>query len=302
MGTQVRVEVWHENETTASRAIAEVMAEMRRIDAAMSPFKPGSLLSRINRDAGFEPVVITSELLEIIGRAQAMSRLTKGAFDITFASAGHLYNYRHKRKPTDRQLKQARQVIDYRLIQLDPETKTIRFTRKGVRIDLGGIAKGYAVDRGIALLKQAGMTSALVSAGGDSRILGDRRGRPWMMGVRDPNKPKAMVAILPIANEAISTSGDYERYFDEGGQRYHHILNPRTGTPVQGVQAVTVIGPDAMTTDAWSTSLFVLGVEAGLSLVNQTPGLEAIIIDARDRLHASSGLQRLTTSGAGKVQ
>ncbi len=302
MGTQVRVEVWHENERAARRVIADVMTEMRRIDAAMSPFKPGSLLSRINRDAGHETVVITNELLEIIERAQAMSRLTEGAFDITFASAGHLYNYRHKRKPTDKQLKQARQVIDYRLIQLDPGAKTIRFTRKGVRIDLGGIAKGYAVDRGIALLKQAGMTSALVSAGGDSRILGDKRGRPWMMGVRDPNKQEAMVAVLPIANEAISTSGDYERYFDEGGQRYHHILNPRTGTPVQGVQAVTVIGPDAMTTDAWSTSLFVLGVEAGLSLVNQTPGLEAIIIDARDELHVSSGLQRLTTSGVGKVQ
>ena len=291
MGTAVRVELWHADATAAGEAIDAVLAEMRRVDALMSSFRPGSELSRVNRGAETRPVPVSPELFALIRRAQAISRLSGGAFDITYASVGHLYNFRQGIAPDDRALKQALPAVDYRSLVLDPETRSVRFARPGMRIDLGGIAKGHAVDRAIALLRARGVREALVSAGGDTRILGDHHGRPWLTGIRDPRRPPGTSAVvLPLADTAISTSGDYERYFERDGVRYHHIISPRTGRPARAVRSVTILGPDATTTDALSTTVFVLGPRDGLALVERLSGIEAVIIDAAGRVHYSSGL------------
>jgi thiamine biosynthesis lipoprotein len=291
MGTSVRVELWHEHQQIARRNIEKVMHEMHRIDEAMSPYKKTSDLSRVNRSAALRPQHISDELFSLIEKSIEVSRQTDGAFDITFASVGHFYDFRKHEKPGKEQLQKALPAISYRHIKLDPHGKTISFTHKGTKIDLGGIAKGYAVDRAIELLKAAGISHAIVSAGGDSRIIGDHRGRPWVVGIRDPRNKKAMAAVLPISNSAISTSGDYERYFEQDGIRYHHIISPKTGTSASSMQSATVIGSNATTTDALSTSVFVLGVERGMALVNSLPGIEAVIIDASGNLHFSAGIE-----------
>ena len=294
MGTLVRVELWAEEETGGREAIAAVMAEMRRIDRAMSPYKKDSELSRVNREAGRRPVKISRELFDLIARALQVSEMTGGVFDITFASVGHLYDYRKHIRPSEAQIQKNLARIDYRHLVLDRKGRTLRFARQGVVIDLGGIAKGYAVDRGIAILRRRGVRQAIVTAGGDSRLLGDRRGRPWMIGIRDPRRRQGAVAVLPLQDEAISTSGDYERFFIEDGVRYHHILNPRSGKSATGARSASVIGPDATTTDALSTSVFILGPERGMELVDRLPGIEAVIIDRRGRMHYSSGLKNVS--------
>jgi len=291
MGTSVRVELWHADAAAAEAAMEAVLAEMRRVDALMSSFRPGSELSRINREAGARAVAVSPELFALIRRAQAISALSGGAFDITYASVGHLYNFRQGIAPDDGALEQALPAVDYRSLVLDPAARSVRFARPGMRIDLGGIAKGHAVDRAIALLRARGVREALVSAGGDTRILGDHHGRPWLTGIRDPRRPPGTSAVvLPLADTAISTSGDYERYFERDGVRYHHIISPRTGRPARAARSVTILGPDATTTDALSTTVFVLGPRAGLALVERLEGIEAVIIDAAGRVHYSSGL------------
>ena len=172
---------------------------------------------------------------------------------------------------------------------MDPGQLKVRFTHPLVYIDLGGIAKGYAVDRCIELLADAGISQASVAAGGDSRILGDRGGEPWTVGIQDPRQEE-MAVLLPLVDTAVSTSGDYERFFEEDGVRYHHILDPRTGDSARDSWSVTILGPDATFTDGLSTSVFVLGPERGLALIDRLPGVDAIIIDSAGQLRYSADL------------
>lgn len=290
MGTSITVELWHNDAQVAHQCIKKVMDEMHRIDATMSPFRHDSALSHINREAALKPVTISQELYNLIKRSIAVSKLSQGSFDITFASVGEKYNYRRKIKPTDLEITKGLKHIDYRHLLLDDKHRTIRFASSGVKIDLGGIAKGYAVDNSIAILQQCGIQQAMVSAGGDSRLLSDKRGRPWMTGIRDPRSEQGSILVIPLSNTAISTSGDYERYFIQDGIRYHHILSPKTGKPVHSTRSATVIGPDATTTDALSTTLFILGPNRGLDLAESLADIEAVIIDAKGRIHYSSGL------------
>ncbi|EGW53776.1 thiamine biosynthesis lipoprotein ApbE [endosymbiont of Tevnia jerichonana (vent Tica)] len=234
----------------------------------------------------------------MLARAQQISELSDGAFDITFASVGHRYDYRRGIRPSEQQLEQLLPMIDYQHLVLTPDPPRLAFARPGVRIDLGGIAKGYAVDRGIAILQQHGIEHALLSAGGDSRFLGDRRGRLWRVGVRDPDDKAGIRALLPLSNTALSTSGDYERFFIQDGERYHHILNPRSGRSAKGLRSVSVLGAEAITTDALSTALFVLGRQAAMALVERLPGIEAVLVDTEGRLHFSSGLGQAGQSAA----
>jgi len=293
MGTSVRVEVWSDNKTKGQQVITKVMAEMRRIDRLMSPFKTDSELTKINNLAGSQPVKIGQELMNLIDKSLSISKKTKGAFDITFASAGFMYDFRQKKHPSQASLKKVLPSINYRHIQLNRKKQTIFFKNKGVKIDLGGIAKGYAVDLGIAILKKNNIQHGIVTAGGDSRILGDRKGRPWFVGIRDPRNRQGLVAKLPMRDEAISTSGDYERFFEENGVRYHHIISPKTGKSVDYMRSATVLGPDATTTDALSTSVFVLGARKGLTLINNMPGFEAVIINKQGTMLYSNGFENL---------
>jgi len=292
MGTAIRVELWHEERAYGEEAMGAVMEEMHRIDRAMSPFKEESELSQLNRDAAQHSVPVSAEMFELIERSIEFSELSHGAFDITFASVGSLFDYRNGTRPSDDGIAAALPAVDYRHIRLDRRGRTIRFARDGVRIDLGGIAKGHAVDNCVSLLRSRGVAHALVMAGGDSRVLGDKRGRPWVIGIQDPRRKDEMVARIPLVDAAISTSGDYERYFEAGGVRYHHILDPKTGTSPSGVRSVTIIGPDATTTEGVSKSVFVKGAEQGVRFVESLPGIDAVIIDGHGRMHYTAGLRQ----------
>jgi len=290
MGTRVAVELWADDAALARRAMDEVIAEMRRTDELMSTYKPESQLSQVNAHAHERPVQVDADIIEVVERSLEMSKLSGGAFDITYASVGYLYDYRAHQRPTDEQIAAALPGVDYRQVQVDRDARTIRFLRKGVRIDLGGIAKGYAVDRSVERLRALGIQHAMVNAGGDTRLLGDRLGKPWIVGIRDPRNEGRVVTRLPLADEALSTSGDYERYFEEGGVRYHHILVPGTGRSARGVRSATVLGADATLTDALSTTVFVLGVERGMQLIARLPGVEAVVVDDEGRIYYSDGL------------
>jgi len=290
MGTVITVELWHESANQGSKQVDAIMREMRRIDELMSSYKPDSELSAVNAGAASGPVKVSTELLGMIKRALEYSDITSGSFDITYASAGQHYDYRNNKKPDKAQLRAALPAINYRHIKIDRSASTVEFLHPGVRIDLGGIAKGYAVDRGMSLLQQAGVTIALISAGGDTRVIGKRRDRPWHIGIRNPRDEDSIVSMIPLENSAISTSGDYQHFFVEDGVRYHHILDPKTGTSSYGVLSSSVIGKFATDTDALSTGIFILGVEKGMQLIDSIADIEAIIIDNRGDMHYSAGL------------
>jgi thiamine biosynthesis lipoprotein len=291
MGTAISVELQCRDHAHAQHAMAAVMAEMHRIDAAMSPHKPDSELSRINREAARAPVPVSAEMFGLLRRALDFSALSGGAFDITYAAAGRLYDYRAGVAPEAEALAAACTLIDWRGLELDPVRRTVRFARAGMCIDLGGFAKGHAVDNAVAILTRLGIAHAMVAAGGDSHVIGQRDGgRPWSVAIRDPRHPDGIVAVLPLENTAISTSGDYERYFERDGVRCHHLIDPRTGKSPSAIRSVTVIADDGLTTEALSKTVFVLGVEAGLRIVDAMPGVDAVIVDEHGTLIASAGL------------
>jgi len=292
MGTEVSVLLWHDDPVLGEQIVEQAFAEAERIDKLMSTYIEDSRISDINRRAASEPVVAGDELFLIIRRSLDISVLTLGAFDITYDSVGQHYDFRNHQRPDEATVEAERRHIDYRFVELDQAAGTVRFTEDGVRINLGGIAKGYVVERGVDILRMRGVHNAIVTAGGDSRLLGDRRGQPWMVGIRDPRNDGQVAISIPLEDEAISTSGDYERYFEEGDVRYHHIIQPNTGAPASGVHSATVFGPDAVITDALSTSVFVMGVDQGLRLIATLPDYESIVIDAAGRIFYSDGLQQ----------
>ncbi|HLZ98958.1 MAG TPA: FAD:protein FMN transferase [Steroidobacteraceae bacterium] len=292
MGTRITVELWADDTVHGERAIDAVLDEMRRLDESMSTYKPTSEVSQVNARAADGPMPITKELFDLLTTAKEYSVITDGAFDITYASVGYLYDFRKHIRPNDAQIAKALPAVDYRHVLLDPKNQTVQFSRKGVRIDLGGIAKGYSVDCGINVLKSLGITRAYVSAGGDSRIIGDRFGKPWMVGIRDPRKgPDEVITRIPLVDAAISTSGDYERYFEEDGVRYHHIIDPHTGHSASKVRSATIIGPAAIRTDGLSKTAFVLGPDRAMEIYNRIDDIDAIIVKLDGTVIHSKGLE-----------
>lgn len=296
MGTRIVVELWATNRDTGNADIDAVIAEMRRVDQDMSTYKPASEVSRVNAEAAKSPVKISDELFDLLTQALEYSRLTEGAFDITYASVGYLYDFRKHVKPDDEAIAKALPGVNYRHVVLDPKARTVHFTREGVRIDLGGIGKGHAVDRGIQILQQRGVLHALVTAGGDSRIIGDRFGQPWVVGIRHPDRKDEVIARIPLEDAAISTSGDYERYFDENGVRYHHIIDPHTGKSARKVRSATIIGPTATRTDGLSKTAFVLGAEKAIEIYNRLDGIDAIVVKPDGQVLYTKGLEAPETS------
>lgn len=308
MGTEVHLQFWLEagnKEGNKAETITKaVMDEFRRIDAALSPYKENSELSRINRHAGQEAQQITDELAAIVDKSLWYSGKTGGAFDITYATVGSLYDFRKGERADRETTEQLLPAVSYRHIELDRKKHTLKFSDPRTKIDLGGIAKGYAVDRAIAILQQHGVRNASVSAGGDARLLGDKRGKPWLIGIRHPRDRAKNAAVVPLEDTAISTSGDYERFFiDDDEHRVHHIFNPATGKPAETdssgddsdsdkLISVSVIGPQGFDTDPLSTSVFVMGKQKGMALIEGLTGFEAIVIDANHRMFFTSGLQQ----------
>ena len=291
MGTRCYVELWAEDPEKGNEAIDAVMAELRRIDNLMSHYKPESQLSQINQYANERPVEVDKELFDLIKVSTHYSQITEGAFDITYASVGYLYDYPNHVHPTEAQIRAKLPAVNWRNMLLDEAHHTVRFEHPGMRIDLGGIGKGYAVDRGIEILKSRGVTRALVTAGGDSRIIGDRMGRPWLVAIRHPDNPNKVVTRIPLADSAVSTSGDYERFFDEDGVRYHHIIDPHTGHSASKVRSATILAPTATQTDGMSKTAFVLGPEKALEIINRMPEYDAVFVLPDGQVLYSNGLR-----------
>ena len=299
MGTRITVELWADDQAKGDRGIDAVLQEMRHIDDSMSTYKPTSEVSLVNAKAADAPMHISKELFDLLTTALEYSVITEGAFDITYASVGYLYDFRKHVRPDDAQIARALPAVNYRHVILDPKNQTVQFSQKGVRIDLGGIAKGYSVDRGIEVLKSLGFTRAYVGAGGDSRIIGDRFGQPWIVGIRDPTKGEGnVIARIPLVDAAISTSGDYERFFEEKGVRYHHIIDPHTGHSASKVRSATIIGPFATRTDGLSKTAFVLGPDKAMEIYNRLDDIDAIIVKLDGTVMHSNGMQKAKPAGA----
>jgi len=290
MGTRVSVDLWADDELRGHDLVVQVMNYYRHIDDAMSTYKPDSEISQVNAHAHEAPMRISDELFDLVRVSQEVSAASHGAFDITYESVGYLYDFHAHLHPTDAQIKEHLPAVSYRHVVLDADKQTIYFTVPGVRINLGGIAKGYVVQHAADMLRAQGVEHALLNAGGDTRVIGDRRGQPWLMGIRNPRVKGEIVTRLPLVDEAISTGGDYERFFEENGRRYHHVISPATGEPTEGILTVTVIGPSGAMTDSLETAIFVLGAEEGMQLIKRYPEYETIIVESNGKVTYSSGL------------
>lgn len=291
MGTAVELE--YESLSPNAEMIADqVKKEFQRLEDRYSPYIETSELSSINRLSNNQLLKLDDESWFIFKKALYYSDLTGGAFDISFASIGFLYNYREHKAPNKLQQDKALDYINYKAIELDEKKHTIRLLKLGMKLDLGGIAKGYAVDRAIHILKSAGVSSAWVSAGGDSRVIGlSRKQQAWTIGIKHPRKKSQYALKIPLTDTAVSTSGDYERFFiDSQGVRQHHIIDPKTGFSARGLMSVTILANNSIDADALSTSAFVLGEERALALVNRLPDIEAILINSAGKVSYSKGL------------
>jgi thiamine biosynthesis lipoprotein len=296
MGTTVGARIWLEDAEQAQRLLANVRLEMERINAAFSPYLPDSELSVINSRAHQAPQRVSVEMALLIAQSEWAKKVSGGAFDVTYASVGRLYNYREGTQPSGQDIDTALPAVG--AFKFNKASRTLVFNHPKVALDFGGLAKGYAVERAVKLLANAGVKHASVHAGGDTQLLGNNRGRPWIVGIKNPRPKNAdkqwdSVIKLPLANEAISTSGDYERYFiDEAtGARVHHIINPRTGKSTDELMSVSVIGPSGFVTDPLSTAIFVMGANKGLAMINKVTGYEAILITRTGEVLYSAGLE-----------
>jgi thiamine biosynthesis lipoprotein len=296
MGTIVNLTFWTDDDERAADATAAAIREFERIEALMTSWTDDSVVARVNAGAGSrKPVAVDDEIFTVLAQAEKISRMTGGAFDISVGAFFDLWKFGSNQTgeiPTADEIARAVALVDHKEIKLDAKRKTVRLARRGMRIDLGGIAKGYAVDRVVALLHERDFVDFIIQLGGDLYVSGRKGPRPWVVGIRDPRGSRTTpFAITPIENRTFSTSGDYERSFLRDGTRYHHIIDPETGQPARRSRSVTVMAADAMTADVLSTALFVMGVERGMKLVEKLDGVEAVFVDADNRVHVSSGLE-----------
>ncbi|MBI4704662.1 MAG: FAD:protein FMN transferase [Deltaproteobacteria bacterium] len=303
MGTRVSLAAYASAALSAQQvraALQAAFAEIQRLERLMTTWRADSEVSAINAAAGKHPVAVGPETFAVIDKSLWTSRLSGGVFDITFAAMSGLWRFDEEHAPAlpdPAAVEQARRSIDYRQIALAERDRTVMLRRETIRIDLGGIAKGYAIDRAAEVLRHAGLQSFFAQAGGDLYIAGRKPdGTPWRVGVRDPRGPAdAFFATVPVENHAFSTAGDYERSFVLGGKRYHHIIDPRSGYPATQSRSVTIWAPDAFTADAIDDAVFILGPEQGLELVEAAPGCGAVIVDAANKVWISRRLQGLVT-------
>jgi FAD:protein FMN transferase len=292
MGTIVEITAVAPTKAIAQEAATAGFQEVRRLEQLLSTWIKTSELSGVNAAAGRNPITVSPETLELLTRALEIGELTDGAFDITVGPAVGLWKVTEAtRVPTKMELAIAAQYVDYHLLRLDLKTRTVFLEKPGMQIDIGGIGKGYAAERAAAVMRNAGATGALIAVAGDFRIFGRRAdGTSWPVGIQHPRHSGTVLATLESVDEAVSTSGDYERFFFKDGIRYHHILDPRTLQPARRCQSVTIIASDATTADGLATGVFVMGSENGMALVERL-GLGAVIVDGKGRVLISSRLR-----------
>ncbi|HMS84238.1 MAG TPA: FAD:protein FMN transferase [Nitrospira sp.] len=293
MGTLVTITAVGANADSGHKAVQVGFDEIKRLERLLSTWRADSELSHVNSEAGHRPVQVSQETVELVTRALEMVELTAGGFNIALGPAIDIWSVTEREHiPDQEELQRLKPLVDWRDVQVNRKTDTIYLPRKGMRIDIGGIGKGYAADRAVEEMKRTGATGGVVALSGDIKTFGvlpDRKGFP--VGIRHPREEGTVMAVLDLHDEAISTAGDYERFFERDGIRYHHILDSQTLQPARGCQSVTVIAKEGTVADGLDTGIFVLGPERGMALVEHLPGVEAIIVDANGTMMVSSGLR-----------
>jgi FAD:protein FMN transferase len=294
MGNRFEITVVHSDALWAQEQIDEAVAEISRIEKLLTTFNEQSQTALINMNAGVQPVQVDQEVFDLIYRSLKISRLTQGAFDITYGSIDKsLWNFDTKMTslPDRETARKMVRLINWRNVVLDPDRCTVFLKEKGMRIGFGGIGKGYAADRAKLLLQQTGVTSGVVNAAGDLVTWGNQPdGSPWTVGIADPNS-RHPFSYLNISNMAVATSGNYEKYAVIDGKKYSHTIDPKTGLPVSGIKSVTIVCPSAELADAMATPVMVMGIKAGLDLINQVKHVACIIIDDNNRIYTSRNIK-----------
>jgi thiamine biosynthesis lipoprotein len=296
MGTVVEITLVGDDEEGAKKAALQAFQEIKRIEQLMSPWINSSDVTRINQSAGKEWVKVSPEMLRVIKKAQEISELSGGGFDITVGPLTQLWRTAREKgiPPSAEELKQKLNLVNFRNLMIDQEGKVF-LRKKGMAIDLGGIAKGHAVDRAFEVLRTLGYKNLIVNAGGDLRVGGSKLDQPWSIGIQAPRSSEKIMATVTISDSAIATSGDYEKFFMYQGKRYHHIFNPRNGLPAEECQSVTIICKEGMVADALATAVFVLGPEKGYVLCQKLKGVDCLIVDKEGKVIFSPGLEGRTS-------
>lgn len=299
MGTQVDIVVDGGDEPLLRHAVDHAYAEMARLEALFSRYQPDSVVSRISAAAGVQPVAVPSEVMAVLKTSQQLFRLSGGAFDVTVGSLkGWSFEAGRKTVPPAGVLARQRQLVDARRLVLDEQAGTAYLARQGMALDLGGIAKLPILEAGMRVLRQQGVSNALINGGGDVLVMGQLQGRPWRVGLRDPRAPERLLGALSVEGQAVvASSGDYERYFFVGGKREHHILDPRTGYPTVGVHGVSLLARDVAQVNGLGAAMMVQGPQGGKALVARQPGVEALVVSGDRGVWYSPGMAAALSRG-----
>jgi thiamine biosynthesis lipoprotein len=295
MGSELRLTAWTTDPAGARSAFDAVFKEFDRLDALMSVWRAGSDVLRINAAAGERAVPVSADVREALRTAHQISEWTGGKFDVTFGALADIWKFDHDQDntvPGGDAIRSRLPLIDYRQIAIDEAAGTVFVKRKGMRVHLGGIGKGYAVERAVKIMRRAGLQDFLVQAGGDLYAAGHKDGRPWRLGIDDPRGPGGRsFATVDLSDGTFSTSGDYARSFMKDGIRYHHLLDPATGQPARGCRSVTIVADSPLVADGLSTGVFILGPVEGMALIERLPDVEGVIVTAKNEVLVSSGLK-----------
>lgn len=295
MGNRFSVSIEHDDKQVANELITETIQEVKRIEALFTTYNESSITNQVNAMAGISPVEVPTEFMQLVQRANRISSLTQGAFDLSYGSIDkRLWNFdTHMDALPEPSVASAMvRLINYRNIIVDTVNHTIFLKERGMRIGFGGIGKGYAADKARQLLQRNGVQCGVVNAAGDLTAWGTRKsGRRWTIGIAAPDKNKQPFSSLDITDLAVATSGDYEKFATINGCKYAHTIDPKTGYPVSGIKSVTIICPHAELADAMATPVMVMGVQKGLALVNQVRDMHCIVIDEHDKLYTSTNIK-----------
>lgn len=299
MGSKFDITVMANSEEEGSQHIDLAIAEIERIERLISSWDPNSQTSNINRNAGKTPVKVDKELFDLIERSIKISNLTAGAFDISYASMDRIWKFDGSMmgKPDAEVIKKSVEKVGYENIILNREESTVFLKKQGMKIGFGAIGKGYAADKAKLLLIEKGVKGGIINASGDLNTWGKQsNGKSWMVGITNPLNKNKVFSWMPVDNQAVVTSGNYEKYVLLDGQRYSHIIDPRTGMPSKGIVSATVFAKQAELADALATSLFVMGAEVALDFTNQLNGVECILIDDQNKIYTSDNIDLNKTS------
>ncbi|MBI3398353.1 MAG: FAD:protein FMN transferase [Deltaproteobacteria bacterium] len=300
MGTIVELTLAGKDEARLNAAAEAAFDEIKRLEELMSHYRGDSDVAKINKAAGKEAVIISRETMDVIEASLKASHITNGAFDVTMGVLGKVWLTKDDRGemtiPSREEVETLLPLIDYHQITIDKKNNKVKLAKKGMKINLGGIAKGYIVGKAADVLKRHGIKKGIVHAGGDMAVFQEPNSHPWLIGIQDPRNKDKIVGTIEVVNTAISTSGDYERFFIKDGVRYHHIMDPSTGFPANKCRGVTIVAKDPTLADALSTGVFVMGPQDGMKLIEEMPDVEGLIMDADGKMTMSSGLKKIYTA------